>query len=619
MGLGQRLGFLLGTIALCWGTGGQAIAAEVVRLRIGPLQQTLQVEDLETFAKTGELPRHLKPFRGLLNVRLQGFLKKSLRIDPAMAEQLLEQLWRSPTGEQLLTQIQTALPEVSVEGIQGALQLALSQNLEINALNLLRAYPSEELTIDLTAVAGLLMQLNLANLQSQLLSPQVTSALEVPTTLPPQTLDPTVPGTQVVRRRTLILRDHQRDRTIPVDIYDSPQPREQLVVLSHGFAANRHFLDYLAEHLTSYGYIVVTLDHPGSNMQSLINAPLGLDNLLPAEEFIDRPKDISFVLDQLAAMNEANPNEPAFPTENVTVIGHSFGGYTALALAGGTVDPPAIRAHCRQSNPLTRAPGDWLQCAATQLPYGQLNLRDERITQAIALNPMINQIFGEEGIGLGNIQIPTLILTATQDAITPSLTHQLEPFDQLGGEKYLVVADGATHMSVTDLSNRNSLLAQSTLVPEVMGETAEPVRQMLRALSLSFLERHETDGAVYNDFLTGSYVQSLSSDKITLRLTQTISAELKQFLSELPQAQPLVTTPPPTQKAALFSFGQLDDPATQPPATYPFGLLQQSFAPLMAQIDPTEFHEPYGVNPKSHFDQNFKVLYQWDNRASAKR
>lgn len=604
----QKMVLAVGAIAMVLGSATGAIAADVLKLKIGPFQQNLNLSDLETFASTGEVPSKLKPFQGLLNPNLQGFLQKSFKLDPAMANQFLDQLWRSPTGKQVLSQIQTAIPDTSIEGLQAAVGLVLNQNLEISALNLLRAYPQEELTIDLTAVAGLLLQMNLPNLQSQLLSPKLATELETAvnsSNLP--NIDPTASGQQAVRRQTMTLRDHQRNRTITLDIYDSAATQDQLVVMSHGFAANRHFLQYLAEHLASHGYTVVTLDHPGSNVRSLFNASLGMDNLLPATEFVDRPKDIQFVLDQLVVLNESGDFANQFATDNVTVIGHSFGGYTALALAGATVDPPAIRAHCKQTNPLTRSPGDWLQCAAAQLPYGRLNLKDDRIKQAIALNPMIGEVFGETG--LAEVTIPSLILTSTKDAITPSLQHQLEPFQQLTSEKYLVVADGATHMSATDVSNRDSVLARSTLVPELMGEEAEPVRQMVKALSLSFLERNNSGGSDYGEFLSGNYVQSLSSHQIKLRLTETISAELEKFLSNLPQAEPLVTTPAAVpQKASLFSFWRTTKPTTTKPLSYPTGVLQASFSPLMASLKVDEF-EALAIVP---YPENFNILYQWD-------
>ncbi|ANV86210.1 hypothetical protein AWQ22_01240 [Picosynechococcus sp. PCC 7117] len=600
---------IVGLLCLGWGTSEKAIAAETLRLKLGPLQQTLQLRDLETFAETGQVPQSLRPYGVFLDGNLQKFLQRHLEIEPEMADQFFDQLWRSPTGKQILAQIQTALPGTSVQDLQATVNLVLGQGVEISALNLLQAYPKEELTIDLTAVASLLLQLNLPNIQNQLLAPRVTDALEStePQIFQRANLNPTAPGSQTVRRQSLILQDERRDRTIPIDIFDSPQSQSQLVVLSHGFAANRHFLDYLAVHLASHGYTVVTLDHPGSNIQSLFNPGLNLDTLLPATEFVDRPKDIQFVLDQLERLNQDQTLTTRFATNNVTVIGHSFGGYTALAIAGGIVDPIAIRAHCQRATPLTRAPGDWLQCAAAKLPYDQLNLRDERVKQAIALNPLSDQIFGEQG--LEKIKIPTLIVASTKDTVTPSLAHQLKPFQQLGGEKYLVVADGATHMSVTDVSNRDSALAQSTLVPEVMGNAAEPVRQMVRGVSLSFLARHQTRGQNYQQFLTGAYVQSLSQGAIKLRLTETISPELERFLSRLPQAPSSTAATAPTQQAAFLNMGRSPNPS--PNRTYPQGVLTESLKPLMTNLEAETF---LAMKP-----DNFDVLYQKPGRISEKR
>ncbi len=581
-----------------------AIAAETIRLKLGPLSQSITVTELEDFANTGNLPKHLKFYESFIDPKIQGFLQKKVQIQPEVATQVLDQLWRSPAGQTILQQVSNAMPGSSVEDIKTALDFVASQELEINALSVLRAYPADELTIDVSALASLLLQINLPNLQSQILSPRITAALEqnITKAVIPTNLDPTLAGNQMVRRQTVVLQDYERNRTIPVDIYDSPKIHDQLVVLSHGFGANRRFLDYLAYHLASHGYVVVSPEHPGSNVQSLLDRELSFESLLPASEFVDRPKDISFVLDELAALNEQAAFKNRFSTDNVTVIGHSFGGYTALSLAGGTIEPPAIRDHCNSSrngaNPLLRAPGDWLQCAAATLPDDQLNLRDERIKQAIALNPVIGEIFGTEG--LADISIPTLVLAATKDAITPSLTHQLLPFKALGGEqfteKYLVVASGATHMSGTDLSNRDSLLSRSTLVPEIMGAEAEPVRQMLKALSLSFLERREANGEVYNRFFSTDYVQSLSSDKIQLRFTQTIPTELEKFLGQLPQSQIQAYRKQVGQRQTPMAIASLLQPVARPAMpTYPSGELSVSFAPFFDPAAEDQLVEPYYV------------------------
>lgn len=596
----QCFGTIAGAIAISVGSATGAIAAEELRLQIGPFSQTLSVTDLETFAQTGKVPGDLKPYSSFLSPNLQDILQQSFMVDAEVATQTLDQLWRSPTGKQMIDQLRVALPDTSIEGLQAAVGLVLNQDLEINILNLLRAYPEDKLTVDLTGLTGLLLQMNLPNLQSQLLGPMLAEELEVTTNDPvalKTSLDPTQPGQKTVRHQSLILRDGDRKRTIPVEIYDSPDGhQDQLVLLSHGYAANRHFLDYLANHLASYGYTVVTPEHPGSNIQALVNPTIGLDTLLSATEFVERPKDISFVLDELAKLNRTAKFRGSFPTEQVTVIGHSFGGYTALAVAGARLDPIAVRNYCEGASPLTRAPGDWLQCAAAQLPYDRLKLKDNRVKQVIALNPLIGKIFGEDG--LAQVKVPTLILTATQDAITPSLSHQLEPFQQLGGQKYLVVANGATHMSVTDRSTSTTPLSDSTLVPEVMGEAAEPVRQMLRSLSLSMLQRQTPQKQQYNLFFSPDYVQSLSTGKIRFRFTKTISEELQRLLSTLPQPKPLKPTEEPVRitVAAAFPLGWRSPSASPKSSSYPLGTLEASFSPLNNAIQASLFEDEMVVH-----------------------
>lgn len=48
---------MVGLLSLGGAWGQRAIAAETLRLKLGPLQQTLQLEDLETFAETGQVPQ----------------------------------------------------------------------------------------------------------------------------------------------------------------------------------------------------------------------------------------------------------------------------------------------------------------------------------------------------------------------------------------------------------------------------------------------------------------------------------------------------------------------------------------------------------------------------------
>ena len=92
-----------------------------------------------------------------------------------------------------------------------------------------------------------------------------------------------------------------------------------------------------------------------------------------------------------------------------------MGGYTALALAGGELNLRSLRQACKNANPLAQAPADWLQCGAANLIDSKVPLQDKRVKSAIALNPVVGQLFGARG--LSKIKVPVLILASTEDAI----------------------------------------------------------------------------------------------------------------------------------------------------------------------------------------------------------
>jgi len=253
------------------------------------------------------------------------------------------------------------------------------------------------------------------------------------------------------------------------------------------------------------------------------------DTLLSAAEFIERPRDVSFLLDQLTQLNQA-PGvwQGKLNTSQVSVIGHSLGGYTALALAGAELNVEGLRQFCQEHIPLGLSPADWLQCTAIDLPQRRMQLRDPRVVQAIALNPVVGRLFGPDG--LKRVATPTLILTGTEDNLTPTLTHQLQPFAQLPQPKYLVTAIGGTHLSVGDPANFSDLITQSTLVRERQGRETANLRQLLQGVSLAFIKQLTPEAKRYQPFLTAGYAQSLSTAQISLRLNTQLPDSLAPWM-----------------------------------------------------------------------------------------
>ncbi|WP_414548260.1 alpha/beta hydrolase [Anabaena sp. CCY 0017] len=509
-----------------------AQAAETVTIRLGPFQQSLAIADLEKFAKTGKLPEHLQLYSFVLTPQVGELLNRRLQVDPGLADKFVDELVRSPQGKQLVTSLRTAIPDSTIEGLQSALYLSLRQVNGLSAIGFLRAYPQKNVTVDATQALQIALDFNANNLQSQALGLLLERELLVENNSPFQpTFDPATTGKNPVQQQTLTLEDRKRNRSIPVDIYWSQsQASAPLVVISHGFGANRRFFSYLARHLASHGITVAALEHPGSNSVAINKAAnqMNLAQLLPASEFIERPKDVTFLLNELEKVNiQPGQLQRKLNTKQVNVIGHSLGGYTALALVGGKVDLKELREFCKASLSFGESPGDWLQCAATGLKENQPRLQDQRVKSAIALNPLVGKLFGTNG--LAKVTKPVLILAATEDTLTPSLTHQIRPFNQLAGSKYLLTAIGATHLSITDPAYPMS--AAAGIIREKRGQETDSLRQLIRGVTLAFIKQDTPEAEIYQPFLTPAYAQSLSTAELPLRFNSDLPGNIKPWLN----------------------------------------------------------------------------------------
>ena len=148
-----------------------------------------------------------------------------------------------------------------------------------------------------------------------------------------------------MQQRRLVLTDESRQRQFYVDLYQPQQWRAgetPVVAHSHGLASNPESRRRQAAHMASYSYVVALPQHLGSDTIQVENFQAGLSReIFLNTEFIDRPQDISYVIDELERRNQAEFGG-RLDLENVGVAGHSFGGYTALAVAGAQIDstPP---------------------------------------------------------------------------------------------------------------------------------------------------------------------------------------------------------------------------------------------------------------------------------------
>lgn len=157
--------------------------------------------------------------------------------------------------------------------------------------------------------------------------------------------------------------------------------RYPVVVISHGSGGTHILYRTIAMHLARHGYIVAVPEHPGNNR--LDNSLYGtVDNLM------NRPRHIRLVLDAVA---EDGALGQVTDIDQSAVVGHSMGGYTALAVAGG--------------HPLSKE-GEPVKVE-----------KDERVRAIVLLAPA-TAWYQAEG-ALREVKTPILIMTGEHDDITP--------------------------------------------------------------------------------------------------------------------------------------------------------------------------------------------------------
>jgi predicted dienelactone hydrolase len=542
-----------GAIALTqFGVNTSAIAADTVVLRLGLFTESISLAELQKAAKTGYLPESLQPYAKGLSEEQRRLLLGALRMNIPMNVVTVNRLVNSQIGTTILNDLATALArkdKAGVQALRAALVLGSTSPPGLSILSFIAAYPSKRLEIDLPQAFIVARSLNTAFWRTQQFMLALTSSgllSDIAPELDPRTpqiafpFDPSQPGIAQVKILNLSLNDQKRDRKIAVDIYWSTAatPHKPVIVFSHGLGSVRTELRYLAEHLASHGYVVAALEHPGSNETNTNSALQGKTRVIKPQEFLNRPQDISFVLDELEKLNQTanHPLQGKLATNKVMVIGYSFGGGTALALAGAELQLEPLKQRCKKNLAILSL-GEAMQCIAQELPENSYQLRDTRIKQAIALNPTTSLIFGETG--LTKVQVPTLVLAGSGDKTTPALTEQIVGFNKIPSPKWLVGIIGGTHLSVKDPSTTLDQIGKpNTPISggEVVGEKAADVRKYVKAIALAFAAQMTPEAKNYAIFLTSDYAQFASTAAFPFRLVRQIPpdamAVVKKFVDE---------------------------------------------------------------------------------------
>jgi len=269
-------------------------------------------------------------------------------------------------------------------------------------------------------------------------------------------------------------------RIVPYKVYypvAHDLPHLPVVLWSHGLGGSRDGAAFLARHVASHGYVVVNIQHAGTDSSLWEGKPghpwdIIRKTPIPRQATLDRFRDVPFVLDCLPALEAEKPEIGEHMNLNaVGMSGHSFGALTTQVMAG-QLFPDETGALISLREPRLRA----------GILYSFVPMK--HLTDAAA-----ERLFGP-------MDLPLFFMTGTKDD-SPiedfDYRHRLGVYDHAGcTERSLLVLEDGDHMVFA--GSRGKL-------------AAHPLRHrhetVIKTASLAYWEAYLRDDPAAKAWLTG--------------------------------------------------------------------------------------------------------------------
>jgi len=272
-------------------------------------------------------------------------------------------------------------------------------------------------------------------------------------------------------------------RDADLDKSGAPYP---LVMFSHGMGGCGCQSVFYNENLASFGYIVIAPDHKDSAMCH-IDAPPDITfgqiawatiksggNLGPtvyalfkdkiAESDFDRiyrPREASETMDYALALNQ-DQNSKLYKTidpEKIGVTGHSFGGFTTLAVGGLPLHCEGLKPEAGECSKEGREPKARMNpCCQVQDFSDPFFMRDSRVKAILPLGAAA--FFPDLERSASEVTIPVMMINGDSKRMETPWEPVWIIYQNLKVPKYAVRLKKTDHMAIGDMT----LAANPTLV-----------------------------------------------------------------------------------------------------------------------------------------------------------
>ncbi len=179
-----------------------------------------------------------------------------------------------------------------------------------------------------------------------------------------------------------------------------------LIVISHGNWGTRYSQGAVARSLALAGYVVLSVSHPGTMNNDT--------TVVGRARLWERARDVTVAVDQLLALPQW---QGVIDDQRIGFLGHSFGGFAGVSLAGGEWTAAAQAAVCATQAPKDQYCGGFAETEDPTISregMGQ-SFRDPRFKAFYIMASGPAGGFSSES--LARIRVPFLVDTASMDTI----------------------------------------------------------------------------------------------------------------------------------------------------------------------------------------------------------
>jgi predicted dienelactone hydrolase len=502
-------------------------AAEKIKFSIEPLGDfNVSINSLEIFVQDGKITPDLAYYTNHLTpeelIKFRTLLNKSFPLSSIEAFQF----FNTSFGKEIIKQLSLAInspPDQSQPFLKGAIISAAVNPNGFKIIDFLKNYGSPILALNLKTIRNTINEAdNLYHTADRVFAWLDRQALTE--TLPNNSInlsDLSQAGKNTWTSENLTI-PRPNDDPVTAFVYlpqklAKPAP---VVIIAPGLNSDFQALSYVAQHLASHGFATVGIDFPESDNQRMLDALQGLDTFPNPNAWMNQPKDVSLVLNTLEKKMQSDPNwQGKLDLKNVGILGHSLGGYTATAIGGARVQWPDVLKKCatlNNPNQINLNPALLWQCQGIDGAPPVGDLRDPRIKAVIAINPVTNPAFGNEGVN--QLSVPMMFIAGSSDIFAPPLSQQIAPFTALNkDDKYLLLVKNSTHLSFDQGTDQ--------LPDFIVGPGQKLAYDYLKSISLAFFNLYLNQQQEFKPYLTDAAVQKMGKKPLPLHLIKSLTQE----------------------------------------------------------------------------------------------